>query len=448
MSTDVATLEPVATISQPVENDHPERALDRTLKLAMIVVGLLVTGLVAMASVIQTSGAVIGNGRLSVESNVKRVAHPTGGVIAQVYVKEGDHVRKGQPIMRFDNTVSGGSATSIGQSVEQLLASQARLVAERDDAAQIVFPAALTTNPSPSAKEAMNEALRLFSVRRAQRSAEQSSYRERVMQTRQQIAATSAQMQAAKLQEGFVKPELDSLRTLYARQLVTLVRLNELERTAADLRGTTMAYGSRLAELRSRIGELEQSAIESARSARAQAGQELATVQAQLGDQQVRSIAVTDASERALLRAPYDGVIDKLAFATVGGVAPPMQTIMEVVPDKEPLILDLSISPADVDQLYLEQPTIVRFSGLNAQTTPELNGEVYYIGADRTNDERTGASFYTVRVRVSEAELKKLGDLKLKSGMPAEAFMQTRRRSLLSYLTKPLIDQFNRAFRE
>jgi multidrug efflux pump subunit AcrA (membrane-fusion protein) len=118
------------------------------------------------------------------------------------------------------------------------------------------------------------------------------------------------------------------------------------------------------------------------------------------------------------------------------------------VPDSEPLIVDLAVSPTDIDQLHEGQSAVVRFPAFSAQTTPELKGRLFYIGADRKSDERSGASFFSVRLRVPESEVRKLGDLKLKVGMPVEAFMQTRERSLMSYLVKPLVDQFNRAFRQ
>ncbi|MGC6401653.1 HlyD family type I secretion periplasmic adaptor subunit [Sphingomonas sp. FW199] len=433
---------------QAVQFDDPQIALGRSLKIGLWLIGAFIVAMVAMAFFIQTTGAVIGAGKLSVESSVKQVAHPTGGVIAELFVREGDRVRKGQPIMRFDNTVSGGSANTLGQSVEQLLAAQARLTAERDGAGSISFPAALTTNPSPSAQAAMAEAQRQFSVRMQLRSAERASVRERINQAEQEIASISAQRASAERQTALIEPELEAVQSLYARKLVTITRLNQMERTAAELRGASASYASNMAQVRARIGELRQMAVEAEQNARNVAAQELANVQAQMGDQKIRSLAASDASERSLLRAPYNGVIDKLQFSTVGGVVPPTQTIMEVVPDNEPLIVEVSIDTADVDQLRMRQSAVVRLSAFNMQTTPELTGEVYYIAAERSTDERSGVAFYPVRIRISRQELARLGDLKLRPGMPVEAFVQTGRRSLLSYLTKPLLDQFNRAFRE
>ncbi len=438
----------VATPAEIIEFEDPQHQLRRSLRVTYMVIAGLVIGLILMASVIQTSGAVIGLGKLSVESSVKHLAHPTGGVIAEIFVKEGDRVRKGDPIMRFDSTVSGGSASMLGQSLEQLLAARARLTAERDGAASIDFPPELRNNPSPSAVAAMQEAQRQFQVRTQLRLAEDAAIRQRISQTEQEAAATRSQMDSARKQSALIGPELDSVRSLYDRKLVTVTRLNQMERTAAELDASAASAASNIARLRARVGELRVSALEIQQTGRTQAAQELAAINAQLSDQKIRSIAATDAAERSLLRAPHPGVVEKLAYKTIGGVVPPAQMIAEVVPDGEPLIVEAAVSPNDIDQIHMGQSSTVMFTTLNRQTTPELQGTLYYIAAEPTVDERTGASYFPVRVRVSEAELQRLRGMKLKSGMPAEIFFSTGKRSLLSYLLKPLFDQFNRAFRE
>jgi HlyD family secretion protein len=440
---------PAIIASAPlIDFKDPHVQLQRSLRVTYLVIGGLIVLLILMASVIQTRGAVIGIGKLSVESSVKHLAHPTGGVISAIYVKEGDRVRKGDPIMRFDSTVSGGSASMLGQSLEQLLAARARLTAERDGMATIDFPPELRNNPSPTAVAAMQEATRQFQVRAQLRMAEEAGIRERIAQTEQEAAATRSQMDSARKQSALIEPELDSVRSLYDRKLVTITRLNQMERTAADLNASAASSASNIARLRARVGELRVSMLEMQRTARTQAAQELAAINAQLGDQKIRSIAATDAAERSLLRAPHAGIVEKLAYKTIGGVVPPAQTIAEVVPDGEPLIIEAAVSPNDIDQIQMGQSSTVLFTSLNRQTTPELKGTLYYVAAEPTVDERTGASYYPVRIRVPEAELKRLNGLQLKSGMPAETFFSTGKRSLISYLLKPLLDQFNRAFRE
>lgn len=431
----------------PVLED-PQEGLRKSFRTGLMVIGAFVLGIIILAAFTGTRGAVIGSGEVTVESRVKKIGHPTGGVIAEVHVREGSRVKRGQILMRLDSTVSGASASATGDTLEQLLATAARLTAERDGAASISFPAALTQNPTPAKAAAIAEANHLFALRRATRGNELAQIEERVRQTQQQIAAMEAQRAAAQKQTDLVGPELEGLRSLRDRQLVTVNRLNQIERTAVDLQGTVAAYNAQIAQARARIAEIRQSGLQLVQDARSQAGAELVDVQSRLNDSKIRSVTATDTLTRSLVRAPYDGVINKLAFATVGGIVPPLETIMEIVPDNDPLTVEAKVSPYDIDQLRPGQPATLRFSAFSAATTPEIHGAVQQISAERITEERTGMSYYKVRVEVEEKEMKRLNGIKLVPGMPVEVFIQTAERSLLSYLTKPLRDQFSRAFRE
>jgi HlyD family secretion protein len=271
---------------------------------------------------------------------------------------------------------------------------------------------------------------------------------ERVRQLDQQIRGYQAQIAASQRQTELIAPELAGVRELWEKKLVTINKLNSLERTAVDLDANVASLGANIAQSRARVTEIRQQMIQVDQDARSQAGAELSEVIAKLADQQVRTVSTGDVFDKSVIRAPYDGVIDKLAFTTIGGVVPPAETIMEIVPDTDQLTVEAQISPADRDQLRIGQEAMLSFSAFNVQTTPQLEGRLVFISAETTLDERTGASFYKVRVDVDEQELKKLGKLKLEPGMPVESFIQTEDRSLLSYLTKPLRDQLGRAFRD
>ncbi len=245
-----------------------------------------------------------------------------------------------------------------------------------------------------------------------------------------------------------IGPERESVRELWNKQLVTTNRLNELERTAVDLQGNGASLQANIAQTRARITETRQQMIQLDQDSRTNAGVELADVTRKLAEQQVNKVNAKDAFGRSVIRAPYGGVVDKLAFTTIGGVVPAGETIMEIVPDTDRLTIEAKVSPADIDQISPNQAAMLRFSAFSAPTTPELKGSVTRIAAERTTDERSGSSFYVVKIDVSAAELKRLDGLKLVPGMPVEAFIQTGSRSLMSYITKPLRDQLRRSFRE
>ena len=161
-----------------------------------------------------------------------------------------------------------------------------------------------------------------------------------------------------------------------------------------------------------------------------------------------RKVAAEDQLRRIDLIAPQDGVVHQLAAHTVGGVLAAGEAAMLVVPEFERLAVEAKLAPQDIDQVHLGQRAILRFSAFNQRTTPEILGEVSMISADLTSDQRSGASFYTVRIALAPDEVVRLGAVRLMPGMPVESFVQTAPRSLMSYLTKPLADQVVRAFRE
>jgi HlyD family secretion protein len=425
----------------------PQVSLKRNLRIGMILVGSLVVVLIVMAAFADIRGAVIAAGQVSVESKVKKIAHPRGGVIAEIYVKDGDRVKAGDALMRLDSTVSGVSASVSGEGLDQLLAQRARLEAERDSAGSVRFPAALTRRGDASARAAMAEEARMFRLRRQAVLGQKAQLNERINQLEQQIRGYQSQINASNRQSALIQPELEGVRSLWEKKLVTINKVNQLERTAVDLDASVASLNANIAQARGRITEIRQQAIQLDQDSRSQAGAQLGEVMKLLNDQQVRAVGSDDELTKSVIRAPYDGVVDKLAFTTIGGVIPPAETIMEIVPDTDQLTVEAKISPVDIDQISIGQPAKLRFSAFNAQTTPEVDGQLVHVSAETTTDERSGMSYYTARLDVNQQEVRKLGALKLVPGMPVEAYIQTGERSLLSFITKPLRDQVSRAFR-
>lgn len=425
----------------------PERRMRSKLRLALIAVAVLVFGLGTAAALVPMGGAVIGGGSVGVESRVKRIAHPTGGIIAEIHVKNGDHVNKGDILIRLDTTVSGADAQLSVLSVDQLLAQRARLEAERLGTAGMSVPAELRRG-DPGAAKALADERKLFAIRRAEQEGLRSQLAARVAQYRQQIAGYRAQIDALQKQAVLIEPERRGVRDLWEKDLVTISRLNQLERTEVDLQGNIASLQAQIAQTEARITEAREQLIQLGETRRSEAGTQLAAVNGQLNQQQVRSVSAGDAFERSVIRAPYAGRVDKLAFATIGDVVKPAETIMEVVPDGDRLVVEAAVSPADIDQVRAGQRARIRFSAFSMTTTPEIPGRVAVVAPERTKEAETGRSYYQVRVEIDERALARERGLQLVPGMPAEVFIETGDRSMLSYLTKPLRDQFARSFND
>ena len=300
------------TISDPARQLLPafgEDGADKAkapilLKRLLVTVGGLLIVLFVLAAVIPMGGAVIGGGAVGVESRVKRIAHPTGGVIKAIYVRNGEHVKQGQLLMRLDDTVTGADATYSNLTVEQLLAQKGRLEAERLGSGKLVFPPELANSANPSAAKAMADEARLFSIRQTEEAGLRAQLAARVLQYNEEIRGLESQIAALKQQRKLIEPERQGVKDLWDKQLVTINRLNQLERTAVDLDGNVGSLQAQIAQARARITEAQQQSIQLGQTRRVQAGTELAQVNTALNQQQLRSVAASDQQDRSEIRAP------------------------------------------------------------------------------------------------------------------------------------------------
>ncbi|NOU02824.1 MAG: HlyD family type I secretion periplasmic adaptor subunit [Novosphingobium sp.] len=419
----------------------------RRLRRVLSISGGLVLVMTILAAVVPMGGAVIAMGQVGVKSHVKRIAHPGGGVISEIAVTNGQHVEKGQLLMRLDNNVSGADQTFSARTVEQLLAQRARLDAERMGLGRVAFPPELTQSNAASARSAMADEAHLFTIRQSEQTQLRAQLRARIEQYNQSIIGMGAQIVSLQSQRRLIEPELVSVRGLWEKKLVTISRLNELERAAVSLDGSIAAQQSQVAEARARIAETQQQLIQLSETRRAQAGEEVARINTALNDQRLRSVSATDQNTRSEIRAPYSGTVEKVAFTAIGEVIRPADPIMEIVPDRDMMVVEAMVSPTDIDQVHTGQKARIRFSAFNRTATPEIPGRVVYAATDKTELPGGGPPFFIVRLEVDQALLSKEG-MPLRSGMPAEVYIETGQRSLLSYLTKPLQDQFARSFRD
>ncbi|EGD58155.1 Type I secretion membrane fusion protein, HlyD [Novosphingobium nitrogenifigens DSM 19370] len=430
------------------DNSAPPQARSpRLLGRLLLATGLLLMVLFVLAIAVPIGGAVIGGGQVSVETRVKRIAHPTGGVIKQILVTNGQHVTEGQLLLRFDDRVTGADERFSSLTVEQLLAQKARLEAERLGQSRIDFPTELTGANTPTARKAMEDEQHLFTMRQTEEADMKSQMSARVAQYNEEIRGLEAQIAALRQQRKLIEPERQSARELWDKQLVTISRLNQLERTAVDMDGSLGSLQAQIAQARAKITEAQAQSIQLTQTRRVEAGNDLNQINSTLNQQQLRSVSATDSQVRSDVRAPYSGTIEKIAFVAIGDVVRPAEPIMEIVPDRDTMVVEAMISPTDIDQVAKGQVTRIRFSSFNRAATPEIPGKVIYVATDRTENPESKQAYYTVRVEIDQAMLRR-EHLDLRSGMPAEVYIETGSRSLMSYLTKPLRDQFVRAFRD
>jgi HlyD family secretion protein len=427
------------------------RSLHSTRKpliLGLVAVALLVVGIGGWAAATQISGAVIAPGKLVVDSNVKKVQHPTGGVVGELLVKEGDRVQQGDVVVRLDGTQARSSLAVVNKALDELVARQARNEAERDGDKSVTFPADLVERKDdPEVARLMAGEQRLFEMRKAARDGQKAQLREQIQQLQLQIEGTQAQESAKSKEVKLLMQELESVRVLWKQNLVQISRVTALERDAARLEGERASLIAAVAQGRGRIAELELKIHQIDQDLSTEVGKELAEIRAKKSELTERRVSAEDQLKRIDLVAPQDGRVFQRNVHTVGGVIQAGEPVMLIVPQTDTLIVEAKVAPHDIDQIHIGQHAVLRFAAFNQRTTPELNGEVIHIGADVAQDDKATEPYYSVRVRVSDGELARLGGLQLLAGMPVEVFIQTTPRTVASFLVKPLTDQLARAFR-
>jgi len=425
------------------------RSMRRHLVTAIVVVLVLVVGVGGWAATAVISGAVVASGSLVVDTNVKKVQHPTGGIVGELRVRDGDRVHAGDVVVRLDETVTRANLAIVTKGLGEMMARKARLESERDGLDTITFPAQLVADAGdPDRAAAMDSERKLFNLRKTARSGQKAQLRERIAQLGEEITGLTAQQNSKAKEIALIERELAGVRELWKQNLVQLTRLTALEREATRLDGERGQLIAAAAQAKGKIAETALQILQIDQDIASDVAKELREVDGKIGEFVERKVAAEDQLKRTDIRAPQDGTVFQLAVHTIGGVITAGDPIMLIVPEADNLSVEVKVNPQDIDQLQLNQKAILRFSAFNIRTTPEIEGVVTRISADTSTDQRTGQSYYTVRIAMPADQIERLGEVKLLPGMPVEAFMQTRDRTMLSYLIKPLHDQFLRAFRE
>lgn len=429
---------------------NSRRSIRLHLLAGVTVVAVLVGAVGGWAGTTEISGAVVAPGVFVVESNVKKVQHPTGGIVGDLRVQDGDRVKLGEIVMRLDETVTQANLAIVRKTIDEFESRQARLEAERDDAAAIVFPAELLARMAsyPDVERMISGERKVFDLRKIARAGQKSQLKERTSQLREEIQGLTGQIAAKKRETELIGQELEGVRDLWRKNLVPIQRVTALERDAARLEGERGSLMAATAQAKGKISEIELQIIQIDQDLRSEVARELREIQGKLSEYVERKIAAEDQLKRIDIRAPQDGTVHQLNVHTVGGVVSPAEPIMLIVPEADLLTIEVKIEPQNIDQIRFGQRAVVRLSSFSQRTTPEINGEVSRISADLTTDQRTGLSYYTVRIAVPPEELTRLKGFKVMPGMPVESFIQTQERTVLSYLTKPLTDHVFKAFRE
>jgi HlyD family secretion protein len=421
----------------------------RTLLTGMTAFLFLFGGVFGWMAYASISGAVIASGTVIVRGKPKSVQHYDGGIVKDILVQNGDIVKTGDILVRLDETLLLANLEIYRNRLREAFVRKARLEAERDGAEEITYDEAVKNAAGIGDDSAHRRGQeKLFAARRVSRVGQIDQLREKIDQYGNQIVGVNGLVQSKKEQLKFVAKELSSLKLLYSKGLAAETRVLAQERQRADLEGQLSEHHAELARIENSIRETEIAVLQIDRQFQETVLEELREVSTQFDDLIQQVIATTKQLERIDIRAPVNGIVHELSVYTVGGVVPPGGTLMQLIAVDQGIELEVTVDPQSIDQLHVGRKALVRFPAFNQRTTPEVFGSVEKISASSIVDEKTGLAFYRVGITVPPDQITRLGKLQLVPGMPVEAFIETMSRTVLSFIMKPIADQFNRAFRE
>lgn len=407
---------------------------------------LLLAGIGGWAATAKLSGAVVSSGTVLVAENVKIIQHPDGGVVQAINVHKGQHVVAGDVLLRLDDVQIRTERSIIKGQLAELVARQARLIAERDAAREISFPLNFLST-YPDAILILQGEQQLFESTTRNRLSQREQLQLQVSQLQEEIGGLQFQATALADELALAREERDRMGTLSQKGLIETTRLNVADRELARMLGSQGELTASIARSNARISEINLQILAIDDVAYTEAQRELRAVTANIAELNDRLVAVEDRLDRTLIRAPVSGSVNELTVTTLGGVIGSAERLLTIVPDDADLSIEFKVAINDIDQILSGQEVKLRFSAFDQRTTPEIPAVVSRISAAATSDPQSGQSYYTAEASVT-GDLSVLGDRGLIPGMPVEVFVQTQEQVAIAYFVKPFTDQISRAFRE
>jgi len=427
---------------------QPRTGLKWTALIGAIGSICLLGGIGYWAHTTQINGAVIANGTVVVVGKPKSVQHLDGGVVEEILVVDGDEVHRGDVLMRLDPTLLEANLDIYRNRLTEAYASKARLIAEQngDDTVRFDYSRDLIAGVDEEIPQIGQQSV--FETRRAVQEGRREQLNEKIVQFHNQITGVRGLAQSKRDQLAFLEQELGAVRILNEKGLAIESRVLNLQRSQADLLGQIAEHQSELARISNSIRDTELEILQGENQFREQVVTELAETTSQIEELSQQILSTEKQLKRVEIRSPVEGIVHEMQIVTLGGVVAPGATILQVIPGNQGLEFETRVDPISIDQVYIGQTAKVNLSALNQRTTPELQGTVIGTSATSIVDPATGVPYFKVKLTIADEELSRIGDVALVPGMPVAAFLQTDERTVMSYLTRPLTDHVQKAFRE
>ncbi|MET0436400.1 MAG: HlyD family type I secretion periplasmic adaptor subunit [Devosia sp.] len=417
-------------------------------RLGFLVIFGFVMVMIGWGALAPLSGAVVANGVLQAEGGRKAVQHPYGGVVTELLVEEGDSVRVGEVVMRLSDAEPRAQFDVLAAERDTLLAAKGRLQAELAGAGEPTFADdLLSRTDEPDVQQAMNNEIALMGAR-----AEQFENRENVLlqqraQLEERVTSAEAQITGLNQRRSSISGELEDARALLAQQLVARSRVLELERSLNEIDAQLSVSSADIAGANKAMAEVDFEIAGLGRERQSAASEDLRANQAALATLAPQLAAAQDALMRTEIVATASGRVVGLSVITVGGVVSPGQELLSIIPSDGPMIVEAQMRLADVTDVAAGEVADIRLLAVPASVRPSLSGTIETVSADRVVDDRSGQSYYALRVTLDAQQVADAG-MDMTAGMPVQVVIPTKGRTLIDYLASPLLDELSGAFRE
>nr|WP_315106183.1 HlyD family type I secretion periplasmic adaptor subunit [uncultured Campylobacter sp.] len=418
-----------------------------TVNFGIFVIFMLVGVFGIWLGMAPLNSAAVAVGKINVVSNKKIIQHLEGGVVDKIFVKDGDVVKAGDPLVEIKNVALQSEIGIVRADYLRTSAIVSRLEAQKDDASEIKFSDDI--KQISGYEEVANGQISIFNEQKKLLDNEKTILKQRIKQLENQIQGAKAIMSAKKDRIASLNEEIREWERLFKEQLADKVRLRDLNREKTAVEGELAAGTAEIARLGVQINETQGQIALRDRSFKEDILKKLEDAKIRLVDLEQRYNALKDQSERTIVKSPVEGSVVELAFHTIGGVIRPGERIMSIVPDDTDYVVEAKLNVVDIDTVHVGQLADIRFSAFQHKPSFVMEGKVTYVSADSVQD-NAGHSYYDIKAELTPEGMKEFdrNEFFIVPGMPVEVMIKTGDRTMLEYVLKPFIDMFKRAFNE
>lgn len=424
--------------------------IGRYVAFGLFTLMAFVGGALYWAFASKLDGAVVAPATFVVEGERKTVEHLDGGIIRDILIADGEFVRRGQPLIRLDSTDIDVDLSVLGSQMGELSVRRARLLAQLSGQERFNESAALSAFQDGMNKlhwySAYLTQKQLFDAEFRARRTETEINAQRISGLKDQVSGLTEQRHTTQNQIEITRSELSDLQSLLDKGLVAVTRVSSRRIELQRLYGVDASLRTQIAQAENQARELELTLISQRKLRDEVIAGELAVVEAQLDLVRPQLAGISERRKRVEVLAPASGHVVNMAVSTTGGVIRPGEHILDIVPADQALIVEARIKTGDIDKLRIGQPTRIRLSAFAQADVPEANGQIFDISADALEDERTGEPYYKARVKLDNQQPDAVAALDLVPGMPADLFVNTGERAVITYLAQPISDRLARTF--